>query len=193
MLYKVQKNLHAGFVHKAGGFMMEFKDGKREKIAEILIPSFTKYPLKTLKKQIQFVIFIKTFLLKLKERPYPNMDYYHLKTNVDLAITKYKRLISINQPLLIDMNDITKILPLALLQIAALKKLQINSNWLAGYMDGDGCFVVTLVKNYPRPHYIILAEKDNVNTLFAIKQFLGCGVIYKTKKAYFVYQISSIT
>ena len=190
ILYKIQKKLNCGSVHKAGGYMMEFKDGKRKNIAKIIIPFFTKYTLKTGSKQKQFVIFIKTFLLKLKERPYPHMDYYHLKKGVDLAICKYEGLILINSPILVDIADITKILPE---QIAALKKLEINSNWLAGYIDGNGCFVVTLVENYPRPQLIILAEKENVNTLFAIKAFLECGIVYKRKKGHFVYQISSIT
>jgi hypothetical protein len=58
-----------------------------------------------------------------------------------------------------------------------MKKL--NSNWIAGFIDGDGTFALEKVGGFYRP-VLSLAQNDP-QLLYKIKNFFGCGTVTKKK------------
>ena len=76
------------------------------------------------------------------------------------------------------------------------KTFYLDKNWLAGFLDGCGCFSCSFVDGDPRPQLSILAGGEERALFEAIKVFLGCGTVYTRKHprggaAYVVFQVSS--
>lgn len=72
---------------------------------------------------------------------------------------------------------------------------EISRDWLVGFSDAESCFYVSMVKNYPRPQFIIGLHPRDEDILKRIQAFLGCGTVYQRKtqtNPCTVYQISSL-
>lgn len=48
----------------------------------------------------------------------------------------------------------------------------INDNQFAGFVDAEGCFYVSIVKNYPRPQLIIGASQKDKNLMIFLQKYL---------------------
>jgi hypothetical protein len=78
------------------------------------------------------------------------------------------------------------------------QSIKISREWLVGFSDAEACFYVSMVKNYPRPQFLIGLNSRDEEILNIIQEFLGCGIVYprKSNKANAspctVYQISSM-
>ncbi|MGB7651012.1 MAG: LAGLIDADG family homing endonuclease [Gallionella sp.] len=72
------------------------------------------------------------------------------------------------------------------------KSIVLNSDWLLGFIDAEGCFVCSLIKDKQYISQIIigLSSKDS-EILDAIKSYLGFGVRYTRKDGTEIFQISS--
>lgn len=110
VLYAFQAFFKCGFVHKAGGNMMEYSVGNSQDLAEIIIPFFEQNYLKTEAKFNQFHIWRKEFLY----------DKTGEVSVLDLNI-KDRHLAHEHRP--------------------------INKEWLAGFIDAEGCFYVGICKH----------------------------------------------
>lgn len=62
----------------------------------------------------------------------------------------------------------------------------ISNDWLKGFVDGEGCFYVGInnnetmtMKKQILPEFIITQHKSDVKVLYAIKEFLKCGIVKK--------------
>jgi len=51
----------------------------------------------------------------------------------------------------------------------------LNSNWVAGFIDGDGSFALDTVGTFYRPSLSI--SQDDPQLLYKIKKFFGCGSV----------------
>lgn len=67
----------------------------------------------------------------------------------------------------------------------------INHGWLAGFIDAEGCFSVSIVNNYPRPQLVIGVSEKEKALLVALQTYLQCGVIRLGKDGFLIYQVSS--
>ncbi len=67
----------------------------------------------------------------------------------------------------------------------------INQGWLAGFIDAEGCFSVSIVNNYPRPQLLIGVSEVERALLVELQTYLQCGKIRLRKDGFFIYQISS--
>lgn len=73
-------------------------------------------------------------------------------------------------------------------------KTKICRDWLTGFIDAEANFYVSMVKDYPRPQFSIGLHLRDEQVLNHIKDFMGCGIVYKKKqkKGFFInYQISN--
>lgn len=70
----------------------------------------------------------------------------------------------------------------------------ITRDWLVGFSDAEGCFYVSMVKDYPRPQFVLGFHLRDQPILEAIHTFLNCGTVYRKRPTsganYAVYQIS---
>lgn len=72
----------------------------------------------------------------------------------------------------------------------------ISKEWLVGFIEGEGNFNVSLVKNFKSPtwnypyslypvlQFRIFLREDDIGALNKIRDFLGVGRIYKKKMSY---------
>lgn len=67
----------------------------------------------------------------------------------------------------------------------------INDQWFAGFIDAEGCFYVSIVKNYLRPQLIInVLEKEKFLIKF-LQHYLQCGNIRVRKDKFLIFQVTS--
>lgn len=61
---------------------------------------------------------------------------------------------------------------------------KITGEWLAGFTDGEGCFLIKHDKriDYYIPLFRIKLREDDKNTILSIIKFIGAGKIYKESK-----------
>ena len=67
----------------------------------------------------------------------------------------------------------------------------LNRDWLLGFIDAEGCFVCSLVKNQFISQLIIGLSSIDTALLDEIKKFLGCGIRYSRKNGVEIFQLSS--
>jgi hypothetical protein len=76
------------------------------------------------------------------------------------------------------------------------EKPGISREWLMGFIDAEANFYFSMVKNYPRPQFVIGLHQQDLSVLQNIRTFLNCGLIYEKRpkqgNVYFVYQISCL-
>ncbi len=66
-----------------------------------------------------------------------------------------------------------------------------SDNWFRGFVDAEGCFSVSLVKDYPRPQLIIGLQSKEKQLLVELQKFLKCGTLNTRKDGAEILQIVS--
>lgn len=63
------------------------------------------------------------------------------------------------------------------------------SSWIAGFVDGEGCFSVSIFKNRTTrsgfqvmPEFVVTQGQKSLDVLEKIKNFFGCGAIYVNRR-----------
>ena len=63
------------------------------------------------------------------------------------------------------------------------------SNWICGFVDGEGCFSVSIIKNKTTksgiqifPEFVVTQGAKSLNVLEEIKKFFSCGNIFVNKR-----------
>lgn len=63
------------------------------------------------------------------------------------------------------------------------------SFWIAGFVDGEGCFTISVIKNKTTrfgrqifPEFVITQGLKSLKALEQIKEFFGCGSIIRNKR-----------
>ncbi len=62
--------------------------------------------------------------------------------------------------------------------------MQLDAQWVVGFVDGEGCFHVG-INPHPAmsagfqvlPEFTVVQHKRDVQALYALKDFFGCGVV----------------
>lgn len=67
----------------------------------------------------------------------------------------------------------------------------ISDEWIAGFIDAEGCFYVSIVNNYPRPQLLIGVPESEKALLFRLQNYFGCGTIRVRKDKFLIFQVSS--
>ena len=62
-------------------------------------------------------------------------------------------------------------------------------NWICGFVDGEGCFSVSIIKNKTTksgiqifPEFVVTQGAKSLSALEDIKKFFGCGNIFVNKR-----------
>ena len=64
-----------------------------------------------------------------------------------------------------------------------------TSNWIVGFVDGEGAFLISILKN-PKsktgwqvfPEFIVTQGAKSKEVLYLIKEFFGCGQVYLNRR-----------
>ncbi len=61
---------------------------------------------------------------------------------------------------------------------------QLQAQWIVGFVDGEGCFHISITKNNTMtlkkqviPEFVVVQHKRDVQLLHALKEYFGCGVV----------------
>ena len=144
---------------------------KLDDIINIIIPHFDKYSLITQKKS-DFLLF-KEIIKIMDNKEHLNKDGLIKIVNLKSSLNKgLSDILKINFPNTIKKERSKVNIP-----------ININYNWIAGFMSGDGCFYIRVYKSntHKTGHgislQIIFSQHEVLFDM--IKKVLGCGYIYK--------------
>lgn len=164
VLYGIKLKLKCGSVHKAGGERMCFQVSKKSDLENNIIPFFQKYELKTTKRET-FRFFVES-LENINEKGY-EQQLMLMERGKDCKGDKKSE--KKENTLYYNFSD----------------------NWFRGFIDAQGCFSVSLVKDYPRVSLIIGLQSKEKQLLAELKKFLKCGTLRTRKDGVEILQIST--
>ena len=81
--------------------------------------------------------------------------------------------------------------------ISSEKRLE--AQWVVGFVDGEGCFYIGInaqpemkVGFQVLPEFTVVQHERDVQLLFAIKKFFGCGVVRRNHAERMAYRVRSV-
>jgi hypothetical protein len=77
--------------------------------------------------------------------------------------------------------------------------LNLEAQWIVGFVDGEGCFFVginphsEMTSGYQvLPEFTVVQHKRDIQLLYALKKFFGCGVVRSNHGDRMAYRVRSI-
>ncbi len=76
---------------------------------------------------------------------------------------------------------------------------RLEAQWVVGFVDGEGCFYVG-INAQPEmkagyqvlPEFTVVQHERDVQLLYALKQFFGCGVVRQNHAERMAYRVRSV-
>ncbi len=77
--------------------------------------------------------------------------------------------------------------------------MRLEAQWVVGFVDGEGCFYVG-INPHPEmqagyqvlPEFTVVQHERDVQVLYALKQFFGCGVVRRNHAERMAYRVRSV-
>ena len=77
--------------------------------------------------------------------------------------------------------------------------MKLEAQWIAGFVDGEGCFHVGINKHEEMsagyqilPEFTVVQHERDINVLYALKDFFDCGVVRKNHSDRMCYRVRSV-
>ena len=167
VLYGLKNLFKCGTVHKGGKNIMSFQVSNTTHLQNIIVPFFQKYTLQTLKRE-SFCLFVESLESYVKSTTEKNTeDQNNQKQHYKESVCSKKSF----PPLVYNLSD----------------------GWFRGFIDAEGCFFVSIVKDYPRVQLLIGLQSKEKPLLVEMQKFLKCGALRKRKDGAFVLQVANKT
>jgi LAGLIDADG endonuclease len=76
---------------------------------------------------------------------------------------------------------------------------RLEAQWVVGFVDGEGCFFVA-INPHPEmtsgfqvlPEFTVVQHQRDIQLLYALKQFFGCGVVRRNHGERMAYRVRSL-
>jgi LAGLIDADG endonuclease len=76
---------------------------------------------------------------------------------------------------------------------------KLEAHWVVGFVDGEGCFFVG-INLHPEmtsgfqvlPEFTVVQHKRDIQLLYALKKFFGCGVVRRNHGERMAYRVRSL-
>ena len=77
--------------------------------------------------------------------------------------------------------------------------MRLEAQWVVGFVDGEGCFYVG-INPHPEmqagyqvlPEFTVVQHERDVQILYALKQFFGCGVVRRNHAERMAYRVRNV-
>lgn len=69
----------------------------------------------------------------------------------------------------------------------------LTTDWIVGFVDGDGCFSIRKSRNKFRLNFIVSQDKRSSNVLYALQDFFGCGYVHKSGGTMMEYSVGRLS
>jgi hypothetical protein len=191
VLFAVKSFFGVGNVHKAGGNMWAYSVSDVKALNSIIVPFFDTHPLRT-SKHISWLKFRESLSCGCGTQNNTNTGTVCcfdtvLVSDKHCCSSKTTTLLSEHKT---DLN--AKINSKKQKDLCCCTRSRITPSWLVGFIDGDGCFTVSIVRSVgPRPQFILGLKASDKGVAERIQAFLGCGTVYQRKNGFIIYQISA--
>lgn len=77
--------------------------------------------------------------------------------------------------------------------------MKLDALWITGFVDGEGCFYVGINKHIEMttgyqvlPEFTVVQHKRDIQILYALKDYFGCGVVRTNHGDRWAYRVRSI-
>ena len=74
--------------------------------------------------------------------------------------------------------------------------MDLNAQWIVGFVDGEGCFHIGMNKNQEMklgvqvlPELTVVQDEIDQQVLYALKDYFGCGVVRKNHGTRLCYRV----
>ena len=74
--------------------------------------------------------------------------------------------------------------------------MDLNAQWIVGFVDGEGCFHIGINKNQEMklgvqvlPEFTVVQHQVDEQVLYALKAYFGCGVVRRNHATRFCYRV----
>ena len=82
--------------------------------------------------------------------------------------------------------------------LRSVSSSRLEAQWVVGFVDGEGCFFIginpqpDMTAGYQiLPEFTVVQHERDVQLLYALKQFFGCGVVRKNHDQRMCYRVRS--
>jgi LAGLIDADG endonuclease len=76
--------------------------------------------------------------------------------------------------------------------------MNLQAQWILGFVDGEGCFHVSIVYNQTTAlkyqvisEFTIVQHEKDIQVLYALKSYFGCGIVKKINGDHYCYCVKS--
>lgn len=77
--------------------------------------------------------------------------------------------------------------------------VKLEAHWVVGFVDGEGCFFVG-INPHPEmaagfqvlPEFTVVQHRRDIQLLYALKRFFGCGVVRKNDGEWMTYRVRNV-
>jgi hypothetical protein len=76
--------------------------------------------------------------------------------------------------------------------------MELESQWIVGFVDGEGCFHVSINKHTEMssvqvlPEFTVVQHKRDIQVLYAMKAYFGCGVVRTYHGERMIYRVKGL-
>ena len=85
------------------------------------------------------------------------------------------------------------------LYVRSQPEQKLEAQWVVGFVDGEGCFFVG-INPHPEmscgfqvlPEFTVVQHKRDIQLLYALKKFFGCGVVRRNHGERMAYRVRSL-
>ena len=77
--------------------------------------------------------------------------------------------------------------------------MQLQAQWIVGFVDGEGCFHIGINKNQKLtlgfqvlPEFTVVQHERDINILYALKTYFQCGVVRRNHGQRWCYRVRSL-
>lgn len=77
--------------------------------------------------------------------------------------------------------------------------MKLEKEWITGFVDGEGCFHVSVNPNKSMalkvqvlPEFTVVQHVRDVKVLYALKNFFQCGIVRKINGDFFCYRVRNL-
>ena len=82
---------------------------------------------------------------------------------------------------------------------SASSGMKLEAQWVVGFVDGEGCFYVG-IHPHPEmsagyqvlPEFTVVQHERDVQVLYALKEFFGCGVVRRNRGDRMAYRVRKV-
>ena len=77
--------------------------------------------------------------------------------------------------------------------------MELSNDWITGFVDGEGCFHVSILKHADMrvgyqvlPEFTVVQYKKDIQILYALKRFFRCGVVRQNHSDRWCYRVRKL-